>query len=210
MNSKLAYRVEPDITPERIDSDPPQDYEDLTRPSPLGPDTPHTLSHSTFCGLDRTLEPSKEPFAGMNDRCCICSTPASKDEFMTRLCCNRVVGSICFEETLLEDRKCCLCQAHPYKSDVQYLDALLDGAFVYKFHFIPTTSRDDSDNKAEVETARTACLEETKGFSTGSLVADDQPRLSDDSKPPIADATKKQRDPGSKAFHRYGETEHGG
>lgn len=131
----------------------------------------------------------------MNDRCCVCSTPASKEEFMTTPCCIRVVGSICFEETLLEDRKCCLCQAHPYKSDVQYLNALLDGAFVYKFHFIPTTSQDDSDNKAEVETARTACLEETKGFSTGSLVADDQPRLSDDSKPPIADATKKQRDP---------------
>lgn len=83
---------------------------------------------------------------------------------MTTPCCIRVVGSICFEERLLEDRKCCLCQAHPYKSDVQSLDALLDGAFVYKFHFIPITSQDDSDNKAGGRDSQNCLPRRDKGF----------------------------------------------
>lgn len=64
---------------------------------------------------------------------------------MTTPCCIRAVGSICFEKGLLEDGKCCLCQAHPYKSDVQSLDAPSDDAFAYKFHFIPATCQDYSD-----------------------------------------------------------------
>lgn len=108
---------------------------------------------------------------------------------MTTPCCIRAVGSICFEEGLQEDGKCCLCQGYPYKSDAQSLDAPSDGGFVYKFHFIPVTGQDDSGDKAEVETARTGCLEKTKGLSAGSVLADDQPRLSDASKL-RADATK--------------------
>ena len=126
----------------------------------------------------------------MNDRCCVCSTLASKEELMTTPCCIQAVGSLCFEEELQEDGRCCLCKAHPSKSDVRSLDALSDGAFACKVHFIPTIRQDDSDNKAEVQTARTGCLKETKGFFTGSAVADDQPRLSDVSKPLIADTIK--------------------
>ena len=82
---------------------------------------------------------------------------------MTTPCCIRAVGSICFEERLQEDGKCCLCQVYPYKSDSQSLEVPSDDTFDYKVHFIPATWQDEINHKAEVEAASTA--EDGRKFS---------------------------------------------
>lgn len=172
LNSKLASRVEFDIIAKCNDSCRPFEHGELSRPSPSVSAPAQSLGHSDSCeDVHSTLEPSEEQSVGMIDRCCLCLTPASEEELITTNCCNKLVGSICWEERLEEIDKCCFCQAYQPKSDPRLL-ASSEDTTDYKYHFISKSLQDETDTKADVETARASFFEQGSSFSTRSAGAD--------------------------------------
>ena len=154
LNSKLASRVQLDIIAECKDSCRPFEHGELPRPSLSVFAPAQSFGHSDSCGdLHSTLEPSEEQNVGMIDRCCLCLTPASEEELITTSCCNKLVGSICWEERLEETDKCCFCQAYQPKSDSRLL-ASSEDTTGYKYHFISKSLEDETDTKADIETAK--------------------------------------------------------
>ena len=187
LNSKLASRVETNITPECHNSDYPFDYEKPSRPRPSVSASARSRCHYNFCE-DRhdALETTEGQIVGAVDRCCVCSTLASEEELVMTPCCLKAVGSICFEERLQETGKCCLCQANQPTSDSRCSAAALEGASGYKVHFITESYQDERGDEGKVGTAKTESLQSENRSSTGHAVAGDPPRLLEASEAQLA------------------------
>lgn len=134
LNHKLASRVEINIASDCHDSDRPFENRETSRPSPSTP--AQALGHSDPCeDLHDTLKLSEGQNDGTIEKCCLCLTPASEEELVTTPCCQRSIGSICFEERLEETGKCCLCQAYQPESHPSYLATPWEDTTGYKHHF---------------------------------------------------------------------------
>ncbi len=189
LNSKLASRVEINITPECHDSGHHFELKSTPQPSPPLSASSQSLGyHDYHKGPHDTLEPSEEQSEGTVDRCCMCLTPASEEELMTTPCCFREVGSICWQERMQETGECCLCQARQTRCST----ASSDGAPDYKVHFTMETHQDGTDGTAEIEMNRADSFEPEQDFSTGSVTARDPPSPSDTSNTLIASVTAKK------------------
>ena len=62
-------------------------------------------------------------------------------------CCLRAVGSICWEEGLERNGKCCLCQVHPYQKKLSPSGEPSDGASNYKVHFDSATRQEETEEQ---------------------------------------------------------------
>ena len=171
LNSKLASKVEINITPKCHDSGHHFKFESTPQPSPSLFASSQFLGHYDFYkGPHDTSEPSEEQSEGTVDRCRICLTPASEEELMTTLCCSRYVGSICWAEKMQETGECCLCKAYQNRCSA----ASFDGAPDYKFHFTNETYQNGTDVTADQRRKRSkfddkaVSLDDLKNFSRGS------------------------------------------
>ena len=143
LNSKLASKIEIKMISTCADSGPSFDYESASGPRPPAPRSPRPLDVISFGDeLRGSLEQDEVQgqCEAAADRCCMCLTAASDEELMMTPCCLRAVGSICFQEGLEQNGKCCLCQVDPYKSNLPPLREPSDGTSDYKVHFVPATS----------------------------------------------------------------------
>ena len=126
------------------------------------------------------------------DRCCMCLTAASNEELMMTPCCLKAVGSICFEEGLQGNGKCCLGQVHPYRPNLPPFGEPSDGASDYKVHFTPATRQEETTYKAPLETSTISFPEQLNSFAIGSGVADDPLPLIDLSESLTVNVTENQ------------------
>ena len=183
------------MTSKCADSVPPLDYERAAGPRSPAFESLHSLEvisfGDEFCG---SLEQTEDQGLGVAaaDRCCMCLTAASDEELMMTPCCLRAVGSICFEVGLEENGNCCLCQVHPYKSNLPPLREPSDDTSDYKVHFVPATRQGETTYEAPPETSTVWCAEQSNSFSLGNTVADDPPPVLDFSEPLIVNATEIQ------------------
>ena len=193
LNAKLVSKFEIKMSSTCSDSVP---HEGASGPRPPASESAHPLDLISFDDDIRgSLEQIEDQGLGVAaaDRCCMCSTVASDEELMTTPCCLRTVGSICFEEGLQDSGKCCLCQVHPYESNLPSLGEPSDDAFDYKVHFVPALRQKGKPYKAPIETSAIQCAEQPNSFSMGSTVVDDSPPLIDLSEPLIVNAVEHQK-----------------
>ena len=194
LNAKLASRVEIKMFSKCSDLVPPFDHAGASESNPPASGSPHSLDLISFGDESRGLEQTEDQGLGVAaaDRCCMCSTEASDEELMMTPCCLRAVGSICFDEGLQKNDKCCLCQVHPYQTNLPPLEEPPDGASDYKVHFILATGQERKTYKPPLETSTNWCAERSNSFSMGSAVADDPPPLIDFSESQIVSGTENQ------------------
>ena len=179
LNAKLASKCSHSV--------PRFDHEDASGPRPPASGSLDLISFED--GFRDSLERTEDQGLGVAaaDRCCTCLTAASNEELMMTPCCLRAVGSFCFKEGLQEVGKCCLCQMHPYKSNLP-----LDGTSDYKVRSIPATDREETTYKAPVGIFTTWCAEKSNSFPKSHAVAADPPPLIDFSDSLIANTTDNQ------------------
>lgn len=187
LNAKLASKCS--------DLVPPLGLENVSGLWPPASGSRHSLDLISFENdFGGSLEQTEDEGLVVDaaDRCCMCLTAASTEELMMTPCCPKAVGSICFEEGLQEDGKCCLCQMHPYKSNLPPSQEPLDDTSDYKVRFIPVTDQEDTSYQAPLETSTIWCAEHSNSFCMGDAVADDPPPLIDLSESPLGNATETQ------------------
>ena len=197
LNAKLASKVDIKMSSTCSDSVPLFDYEGAPGPRDPVSASAHLLDLIRFDDeCHGSLEQTEDQGLGVAaaDRCCMCSTVASDEELMTTPCCLRAVGSICFEEGLQDNGKCCLCQVHPYKSNLPSWEEPSDGASDYKVHFAPAIRPKEKIYKAPPETSTAWCAEQPNSFPMGSVVADGPPPLIEFSDLSIFNAAENQKD----------------
>ena len=195
LNAKLASKVEIKTASKCSDSVAPFDCERASGPRPPASGSPHSLDRISFGDEFRgSLEQNEDQgqCVAAADRCCMCLTAASDEELMMTPCCLRAVGSICFQEGLQENGKCCLCQVDPYKSNLPPLREPSDDTSDYKVHFVPATRQGETTYEAPLETSTVWCAEQSNSFSLGNTVADDPPPVLDFSEPLMVNATETQ------------------
>ena len=195
LNVKLASKLGIKMSSACSDSVLPFDYEGASRPRAPTSESAHPLDLISFDDEFRgSLEQTEDQGLGVAaaDRCCMCLTVARDEELMTTPCCLRAVGSICFEEGLQDNGKCCLCQVHPYKSILPSWGEPSDNASDYKVHFVPATRQKEKPSKAPLETSTIWCAEQSNSFCMGTAVADDPPPLIDFSESLTVNAAENQ------------------
>ena len=196
LNAKLATKFEIKMSSTCSDSVLPFDFEGASGPRLQASESAHHLDLISF---DDEIRGSREQTEDQDldvaaaDRCCMCSTVASDEELMTTPCCLRSVGSICFEEGLQDNGKCCLCQVYPYESNLPSWGEPSDGTSDYKVHFVPALRQKEKTYEAPLETSTIHCSEQPNSFSMGSAIADDPPPLIDLSEPLIVSAAEIQK-----------------
>ena len=196
LNAKLASKVNIKMSSTCSDSVPLFDYEGAPGPRAPASESANLLDLISFDDeCHRSLEQTEDQGLGVAaaDRCCMCLTVASDEELMTTPCCLRAVGSICFEEGMQDNGKCCLCQVQPYKSNLPSLGEPSDDASDYIVHFVPASRQNEKPYKALLETTTIWCAEQPNSFCIGSAVADDPPPLIDFSESLTANAAENQK-----------------